>query len=105
MDKREIIIEKVRIYKNLVEKQFPLNIAQFWLFGSFAKGNPHKDSDIDIALVVEHLDNDFNYLETEPILWKLCKSVDFRMEPHLIAQDTDYAGMLDEIKNTGILIA
>jgi len=104
MDKRETIIEKVRAYKGLVEKSFPVNVAQFWLFGSYAKGNPHKDSDIDVALVVEHLDKDYNILENEPILWKLCENVDFRIEPHVIARDTDYADFLNEIQHTGIQI-
>jgi len=104
MDKRKIIIDKVLAYKDLVEESFPVHISQFWLFGSYAKGNQHKDSDIDVALVVEHLDDDYNILETEPILWKLCESVDFRIEPHIIARDTDYAGFLDEIQNTGIRI-
>ena len=104
MDQRETIIEKAYTYKRLVEKTFPVNVAQFWLFGSYAKGNPHKDSDIDIALVVDHLDSDYNFLVTEPILWRLCEGVDFRIEPHVIARDTDYAGMLDEIQKTGIQI-
>jgi predicted nucleotidyltransferase len=104
MDKREIIIDKVRTYKDLVKKSFPVHISQFWLFGSYAKGNSHKDSDIDVALIVEHLDDDYSILETEPILWKLCKRVDFRIEPHIIARDTDYAGLIDEIHHTGIQI-
>ena len=104
MDKREVIIDKVRVYKDLVEKSFPVNITQFWLFGSYAKGSPHKDSDIDVALVVEHLDDSYNILETEPILWKLCEGVDYRIEPHVIARDTDFAGLLDEIQHTGIQI-
>jgi len=104
MDQRETIIDIVRIYKDLVEKSFPVDITQCWLFGSYAKGSPHKDSDIDVALVVEHLDNDYSILENEPILWKLCEKVDFRIEPHLIAQDTDYAGLLDEIQQSGIQI-
>ena len=33
-----------------------INIDQIILFGSYAKGNPHKYSDIDIALVSEELD-------------------------------------------------
>ena len=104
MHKRKTIIEKAHAYKKLVEKTFPINVVQFWLFGSYAKVNPHKDSDIDIALIVEHLDDDYNFLETEPMLWKLCEGVDFRIEPHVIARDTDYAGMIDEIQKTGILI-
>jgi predicted nucleotidyltransferase len=104
MDKREDIIEKVSAYKELVQKSFPVKIEQFWLFGSYAKGTPHKDSDIDIALVVSHLDKDYSVLHTEPLLWKLSEQVDFRIEPHVIARDTDYGGLLDEIQRTGVEI-
>ncbi len=105
MDKREDIIEKVKQYKKLVMEYFPVPVEQFWLFGSYAKNNPHKDSDIDVALVVNHLDKDYSVLNTEPILWRLKRQVDFRIEPHVIARDTDYAGFLHEIQHTGIQIA
>ena len=104
MDKRENIIHKVRLYKNLVKENFPVPIEQFWLFGSYAKNNAHEDSDIDIALVVSRLDKNYSVLNTEPILWRLKRQVDFRIEPHVIARDTDYAGFLDEIQKTGIEI-
>jgi predicted nucleotidyltransferase len=102
MDKTTDIIDKVRIYKELVKTSFPVDIEQFYLFGSYAKGDQHKDSDIDVALIVEHLDENYSILHTEPLLWDLCEQVDFRIEPHVIACDTDYAGFLDEIKKTGI---
>jgi hypothetical protein len=35
-------------------------------------------------------------------LWLMRK--DFRIEPHLIARERDYAGFLDEIERTGIVI-
>jgi predicted nucleotidyltransferase len=104
MDKREDIIDKVKIYKKLVLNDFPVPIEQFWLFGSQAKNNAHKDSDIDVALVVNHLDENYSVLNTEPLLWKLKRQVDWRIEPHVIARDTDYAGFLNEIERTGILI-
>ena len=105
MDKRENIIDKVKLYKRLVMEQFPVPIEQFWLFGSHAKNSAHKDSDIDVALVVAHLGTDYSVLTTEPILWRLKRKVDFRIEPHVIARDTDYAGLLDDIQRTGIQIA
>jgi len=104
MDERENIIDKVKLYKELVLKFFPVPIDQFWLFGSYASNNAHKDSDIDVALVVNHLDKDYSVLNTEPILWKLKRQIDYRIEPHVIAQDSDYAGILNEIQQTGILI-
>jgi predicted nucleotidyltransferase len=104
MDEREHIIDKVKSYKKLVTENFPVQIEQFWLFGSHAKNKAHKDSDIDIALVVNQLDKNYSVLNTEPILWKLKRQIDFRIEPHVIARDTDYAGFLNEIQQTGILI-
>ena len=104
MDERGNIIDKVKQYKKLVGESFPVPIDQFWLFGSYARNNAHKDSDIDIALVVNHLDKNYSVLNTEPILWNLKRKVDFRIEPHVIARDTDYAGFLDEIQKTGILV-
>jgi len=105
MDERDNIINKVKLYKKLVMEFFPVPIEQFWLFGSHAKNNAHKDSDIDIALVVSHLNKDYSVLSTEPILWRLKRQVDLRIEPHVIARDTDYAGFLDEIQRTGVLIS
>jgi len=104
MDKKETIVNRVKRYKELVNNTFPIKIDQVWLFGSYAKGYPNKNSDIDVALVVEHLDEGYDFFETEPLLWKLTRQVDDRIEPVLIARDTDYAGFFDEIKNTGILI-
>lgn len=104
MDKREVIINKVKTYQDLVQNSLPIKIDQYWLFGSYAKGTPRKHSDIDVALVVEHLDDNYDFFETEPLLWKLSYQVDDRIEPVLIARDADYTGFLDEIQRTGILI-
>ena len=104
MEERESVINKVKLYKNLVETLFPVNIEQFWLYGSYAKGEQKKYSDIDVALVVNNLDDNYDFFKTEPLLWKLTREVDDRIEPILIARDTDYSGFLDEIQNTGIRI-
>ncbi|MDR1896650.1 MAG: nucleotidyltransferase domain-containing protein [Prevotellaceae bacterium] len=104
MDKRNDIIDKVNAYKELVKKSFPVRIEQFYIFGSYAGGTPREYSDIDVALVVSHLNDDYSVLNTEPILWALSEQVDSRIEPHVIARDTDCTGFLDEIKRTGIEI-
>jgi len=102
MDEREYIIEKVKDYQALVKNNFPIPIENVYLFGSYAKGTPHKDSDIDVAFVVNHFEGDF--FEIMPLLWKLRRQVDWRIEPHVVARDTDYAGMLNEIQRTGFLV-
>jgi predicted nucleotidyltransferase len=103
VDKRTPIIDKAKEYIILVSRMMPFEIEKYWLYGSYAKGTPGKHSDIDIAMVVNHID-DAIYWENLPLLWKLTYQVDGRIEPVLIARDTDYTGFLDEIENTGIEI-
>jgi predicted nucleotidyltransferase len=103
MDKREDIIEKVRAYQALVKSStFPMSIEKVYLFGSYAKGNPHKDSDIDVALVVDKWVGDF--FDVIPPIWRLRENIDYRIEPHVIVPKEDYAGFLNEIEKTGFLI-
>ncbi|MDR0612108.1 MAG: nucleotidyltransferase domain-containing protein [Dysgonamonadaceae bacterium] len=102
MDKREDIINRVRAYRDLVKNAFPMKIEKVYLFGSYAKGTPRKDSDIDVAFVVSRFEGDF--FKVIPPIWRLTEQVDVRIEPHVIARDTDYAGLLDEIRRTGIEI-
>jgi len=100
---REDIIDKVNSYQTLVrQSDFPMPIEAVYLFGSYAKGTAHKDSDIDVALVVNHFNGDF--FDVIPPIWRLRENIDFRIEPHVNAHDTDYAGFLDEIQKKGILI-
>ncbi len=40
-----------------------------------------------------------------PLLWKLRRQIDDRIEPVLIERDFDDAGFLEEIKKNGIEIA
>ncbi|MDR0565771.1 MAG: nucleotidyltransferase domain-containing protein [Prevotellaceae bacterium] len=42
MDKREDIISKVRAYRDLVLQDFPMEVEAVYLFGSYAKGTPHR---------------------------------------------------------------
>jgi len=103
MDERDVVIGKVKKYKQLVlDSNFPMKIENVYLFGSHAKGNSHEHSDIDVAFVVKRFKGDF--FKVIPPIWKLRRQIDFRIEPHVIARDSDYAGMLNEIEKTGILI-
>jgi predicted nucleotidyltransferase len=77
-----------------------MQIEKAYLFGSFAKGNPRKDSDIDIALVVNNWVG--GYEDTIVPVWGLCESVDLRIEPHIVDVDEDYADFLSEIQRTGV---
>jgi predicted nucleotidyltransferase len=103
MDKREDVISIAKKYLALVkESSFPMQIDKAYLFGSYANGNQTKDSDIDIALVVEKWIG--NYEEAVVLVWRLRKNIDLRIEPHIIVPDEDYADFLPEIQRTGVEI-
>ena len=99
MDKREVLNKLVR-YKSLVSKHF--DVDKVVLFGSYARGNQQEDSNIDVAIVVNSVSNDF--FSFAPLLWKLRREVDDRIEPILFEKDRDESGFLQEILTTGMVI-
>jgi predicted nucleotidyltransferase len=100
MDKREAI-KIVKAYRSLLKDYFPLE--KVYLFGSYAKETNREDSDIDVAVVVKQIDGDFFLIN--PLLWKLRRQIDDRIEPVLIESDFDDSGFLGEIQKYGIEIA
>ena len=79
-----------------------LNPNAIILFGSYANGNPHEWSDIDIAVIV----NDFqgNWLETASMLYSLTRRVSIGIEPHLMDSSYDKSGFVEFVKKTGEVI-
>ena len=99
MDKGEVV-EKLSRYKILVSKHF--DIDKIVLFGSYAKGNQKDDSDIDVAIIVNSVGQD--YFSYAPLLWKLRREIDDRIEPILIEKNNDESGFLNEVLTTGLII-
>jgi predicted nucleotidyltransferase len=99
MDKGEAI-NKVKEYRLLLKNYFPLE--KVYLFGSYAKNTNGVDSDIDVAIVVSHIEGD--YFSIHPLLWKLRRQIDDRIEPILIERDNDSGDFLSEIQKYGIEI-
>ncbi len=76
MDKRDAL-NIANEYAIAVKTKF--GISKVFLFGSYAKGNYHDDSDIDIAVVLK----DFkNLIEIQLDLMRLRRKIDSRIEPH-----------------------
>ena len=96
----ESVIELAKKYSELVSKHLP--VRQVILYGSYAKGTAAPDSDIDVAVIVEKLKDD--YLDTHARLFKLRRSIDFRIEPVLIEQGEDKSGFLKEILDKGYIV-
>ena len=94
------IIAIVRDFAELVKQNFP--VKQIYLFGSYANGNANDESDIDVAVILDHIDS--NYLAQNTKLFQLRRNIDLRIEPVLIEATNDISGFLSEIKATGISI-
>ncbi len=99
MDNEEII-KKLKRYKKLLAQQ--MQFSELILFGSYAKGTAREDSDVDVAVVVDEFKGDF--FSTRPLLWKIRRQVDDRIEPVLFEKKHDDSGFLSEIMKNGIII-
>lgn len=98
MDKEQAIA-LAKKYKEMVAEKLPLKAL--YLYGSYSKGNYNENSDIDIAVVVDRLND--NYFEDTPLLWKLKRKISNLIEPVLLTEDMDNPLYCDIMK-TGILI-
>lgn len=99
MDKSEAI-RKIETYKLLLNQYF--DIDKIVLFGSYAEDRQSEESDIDVAVVVKNTTDD--YFDSTPILWKVRRKVDNRIEPLLFVKGKDESGFLSQILKTGIVI-
>lgn len=97
MDKEQAI-NLAKRYKEMVAEKYHKGPLSLW---SYSKGNYRADSDIDIAVIVERLDDD--YFKDTPLLWKLRRKISNLIEPVLLTEDMDNPLYCD-IRKTGILI-
>ncbi len=100
MDKEHAIELVERYIRSASEKYV---ISQAVLFGSFAKGTNHADSDIDVALVMVGVADIF---DAQVELMKLRRPIDLHIEPHPFRiEDFDASEpMFKEILRDGIVI-
>jgi predicted nucleotidyltransferase len=74
---KEQALSIARQYVDYVSRAFFVKRA--FLFGSYAKGNNHEESDIDIAFIIEGVDD---ILDAQIAMFKLRRNIDNRIEPH-----------------------
>ncbi len=99
MDNTEAI-ESVKKYADRVRRDF--NVKKVILFGSYAKGTAREDSDIDVAVVFEHIDGD--YLDVITRLSRIRRDVEHRIEPVALDESNDKSGFLEEIVRSGVIV-
>lgn len=89
-------------YIKFLRKRNP-DITKVYLFGSYAKGTPDINSDIDIAIIFRDFPDSF---DMQVQLMKLRRKFDTRIEPHPF-RETDFNNtnpMANEILISGIEI-
>ena len=99
MGKNEVI-EIVRKYKDAVLSKID-GPATVYLYGSYSMGKARSDSDIDVAVVVPEVKDDF--LKMSSLLWSVTWEISPLIEPVLI--DARYPSPLySSILSTGVAV-
>ena len=70
------------------------------MYGSLANGNFNENSDIDIAVVQDYLDD--NYWELTKKLNRLTRNIDNHIEPVLLQLKDNQSGFLSTVLKSGI---
>ena len=101
MDKRNAIKTVKQYLARLIKNDFDIKAA--YIFGSFAKENYHRDSDVDLAIVLHNLSNSFDIEVKSMILRRKNETI---IEPHLFDQKEFNSSnpFSNEILKTGIEI-
>lgn len=95
-------IGKINTFTRMVKQQ-GISVSKVILFGSYAKGRTHADSDIDVAVVSTQFGRDT--ADEMMMLRKIALRVDSRIEPvPLCPEDLDdnFSTLAQEIKRFGI---
>ncbi len=93
MDKTTAI-RYVKQYADIVRQNF--KVKKVILYGSYSRGSARKDSDIDVAVVLSRIDEDF--LMAEAKLFRLRRKIDTRIEPILLEESNDKKGIFRNIR-------
>ena len=101
MDKekaRKLVEENEKIVtKNMI-------VNKIILYGSYARGDYRKDSDIDVAVVVPKSSISKNILDDMAKLFKLRRNICTDIEPVLIIDEDDASGFLESISKYGEIV-
>lgn len=83
MDKNEAI----KLSKSYLRKvkDSDISFSEAWIFGSYAKGNQHENSDIDIAIVLE--DSVIKSFDIEVRLMVIRSGEETIIEPHAFTKN------------------
>ena len=101
MDK-ERVRKLVEEYAKIVTQNMIVN--RIILYGSYARGDFRKDSDIDVAVIVPRNSISKNILDDMTKLFKLRRNISTDIEPILLIDEEDVSGFLESISQYGEII-
>lgn len=90
-------------YREKLEKS-AISVERMYLFGSYAKGNPHPESDVDLCVI----SSDFkDRIESTMTLMKLRSDDELLISPIAFSPEsfTEENPLAWEVKNTGVVFA
>lgn len=96
---REYALEQVRCYKR--EILTFIADAKVYLYGSYSRNMAHKDSDIDVAVIVPKLNG--NWLQLSSELWLATLKVNTDIEPVLM-EESNPSPLYEDIMLHGIAV-
>ena len=99
MDKEQAL-DLVRRYKKVISARFGEDLSVY-MFGSYSKGYARPESDIDVAVVVPSIGD--NWLEWSKNLWHDTRSVSTLIEPVLMSPEHP-SPLYDDVMRTGIAV-
>ena len=101
MDK-ETAKKLVEEYAKLVVQNMVVN--KIVLYGSYARGDNRKNSDIDVAVIVPRGSISKNILNDMAKLFKLTRNISTDLEPILLIDEEDASGFLEDILQYGEVV-
>ena len=95
--------EAVTVAKEFADKvRSIMDTKAVYLYGSHAKGTANDNSDIDIAVIVDSIPDD--YLTAISRLWGITRVVNDDIEPVLLTERDSDSGFLQTVRRTGISV-
>ena len=98
---RDEALRLVRDYKRVIAPRFSTE-PKVYMYGSYSKGYPKPESDIDVAVIVPKVDKD-KWMETVVSLNRAIDTVSCYIEPILLESNED-TPIYREVMRTGVAV-
>ena len=99
MDKKQARTITKQFISNLTSEIQPRKVV---LYGSCVNGYPDEESDIDIAVIFDRIEDD--YLDLLTRIYQIASMVDVHIEPVLFEENYDPSGFLMNILEQGEVV-